>query len=398
MLVALIHSVLMTIAAISSRQQNKKARYMFVLMMLGLISTLGELALFHEKLWDLYVLFISLSGPLIVSIPIFFYLFLRASLRFDDQLNLNDIKHFVVPFIYIIIMMPYNLLDLTARKEFFCDVYLEASSEWFLSCDSYVRGTVSWYLSLTPVRFTRLGLLVILGVFYLQLIKHEFNVQLNQKKFDVISAIKKLKVFFRAMCIGFGAIFVFFAFRLPHEFTWLLSSAVILLVLFMSMVFVYLPMLGRHNWTRYSVTTKTMLKNTFNRLTLDRIQAPFNNKKYRSSITPSISDKINAGINMLFEEGIYKDSTLSLKSLAFELEVSTHHLSQVINETTGGNYFDLVNKYRINEAKRLIHETDFKMIDIAYEVGFNSKSTFYAEFKSRTEKTPSQYKNSILGN
>ena len=90
--------------------------------------------------------------------------------------------------------------------------------------------------------------------------------------------------------------------------------------------------------------------------------------------------------------GVFKDPTLSLKVLASKLNMSTHHLSQIINQKTQNNYYDLINQYRITEAKRLLQESDMKIIDIAYDVGFNSKSSFYTEFKKQSGLTPSHYK------
>jgi len=388
LLVALAHTVVMSVAAITAKHQNVKARYMFAAMMLGFSGILVELALFHEKSWDLYVYAISFSGPLITSVPIFFFLYLRASLRFNSRVDLGDIKHFIVPLIYVAMMTPFNFLDVADRREFFTNLY---SGE-----------TISWYLSLTPVRFTRLGLFAVLGVFYLQLTRHEFQIDLNHKKSDVLKSVKKLKIIFLAMSASVSLIFLFFIFRLPHSFTWVLSSLVIVIIIIISLLFIYLPVLGR-NWKTSAIVEKEpipeisfepakpeQVKND------DTTKASSTDKRYRSSVTESVSSNIKLNLYSLLEAGIYKDSTLSLKKLASELNVSTHHLSQIINEKSEGNYFDLVNSYRIDGAKKLIRETDFSMIDIAYEVGFNSKSTFYTEFKRRTDKTPSQYKKSIL--
>jgi len=387
LLVALVHTIVMIVAAMTSKHQNIKARYMFAVMMLGFSSALVELAMYQEKSWDLYVYTISFSGPLITSIPIFFYLYLRASLRFNERINRSDVIHFIVPLVYIGMMTPYNLLDGPARREFFDDLY--------------GGETISWYLSLTPVRFTRLGLLAVLGVFYLQLTRHEFHIELNHKKSDVLRSIKKLRTIFLAMCAGFFLIFVFFIFRLPHEFTWLLSSLVVVMIIIISLIFMYLPVLGRNKRTTSTTLYKDIPKIPFEspepvQIENSILAEPSSpDKKYRSSVTESMASSVKSSLDSLFEAGIYRDPTLSLKKLASELSVSTHHLSQIINENTQGNYFDLVNQYRIEAAKKLICDTEFSMIDIAYEVGFNSKSTFYTEFKRRTDKTPNQYKKSM---
>src|SRR5690554_5407071 len=94
----------------------------------------------------------------------------------------------------------------------------------------------------------------------------------------------------------------------------------------------------------------------------------------------------------------YLDSDLTLPKLAEDLDVSTHHLSQVINEMHGKNFFNFINKYRVAEVKRKIEDPKYKnysLLGIAYESGFNSKSAFNRVFKNLTGKTPSQYRDSL---
>lgn len=94
----------------------------------------------------------------------------------------------------------------------------------------------------------------------------------------------------------------------------------------------------------------------------------------------------------------YLDSDLTLPGLAEELNVSTHHLSQVINEMHEKNFFNFINKYRVAEVKRKIQDpkyAHYSLLGIAYESGFNSKSAFNRAFKNITGTTPSKYRDSL---
>lgn len=94
----------------------------------------------------------------------------------------------------------------------------------------------------------------------------------------------------------------------------------------------------------------------------------------------------------------YLDSDITLPKLAAELNVSTHHLSQIINEVHGKNFFNFINEYRVNEVKRKIQDPAFdnySLLGIAFESGFNSKSAFNRVFKNITGKTPSEYRDSL---
>lgn len=91
----------------------------------------------------------------------------------------------------------------------------------------------------------------------------------------------------------------------------------------------------------------------------------------------------------------YVDSELNLRHLAQAIGTTSHKLSQVINEQLNCNFFEFVNKYRIEEAKTALlapENKDLKIIAIAYDCGFNSKSTFYTAFKKITSQTPSEYR------
>src|SRR6266498_1011760 len=95
------------------------------------------------------------------------------------------------------------------------------------------------------------------------------------------------------------------------------------------------------------------------------------------------------------KEKSYLQSELSLNQLAAELSVKPKILSQIINEKLGQNFFDFINTYRIEEAKRLLVEHEdpkITVLEILYEVGFNSKSSFNTVFKKNTGLTPSDFK------
>lgn len=91
----------------------------------------------------------------------------------------------------------------------------------------------------------------------------------------------------------------------------------------------------------------------------------------------------------------YLDSELNLIRLSELLSISTHHLSYVINTGFKKNFFQYVNEYRINYAKKLLKDSRSKLsiLGIAYESGFNSKTSFNTTFKKLTDQTPSEYKN-----
>jgi len=105
--------------------------------------------------------------------------------------------------------------------------------------------------------------------------------------------------------------------------------------------------------------------------------------------------KLNVRLIQLMEvEKRYKDPDLKLESLANELSISRHLLSQLLNDNLQKNFHQYINDYRIDEACRILKENKhFSIEAIGHEVGFHSRSSFFAAFKKKTGITPSKYRN-----
>lgn len=95
----------------------------------------------------------------------------------------------------------------------------------------------------------------------------------------------------------------------------------------------------------------------------------------------------------------FKNANLTLAQLAKLVGISGHQLSQLLNDHLRKNFTSYVNEYRIKEACQMIaDDRPFTLEAIGYEVGFNSKSTFYTAFRKQTGTTPSVYKDSLIKN
>ena len=118
-------------------------------------------------------------------------------------------------------------------------------------------------------------------------------------------------------------------------------------------------------------------------------------KKYeKSSLTPEIQENTLPKLQELMElEKPFLDSSFSLPILAKRLAVSPHHLSQILNESLGQSFFDMVAQYRIKEAQKMLLENpNYKIEEIAEQVGYNSKSAFNTAFKKIVGVAPSAYR------
>ncbi|MFN7118722.1 MAG: helix-turn-helix domain-containing protein [Saprospiraceae bacterium] len=128
-----------------------------------------------------------------------------------------------------------------------------------------------------------------------------------------------------------------------------------------------------------------------------RLQEALQPKKYRkSSLSALESQQLFQQITRLIEsESLYANGELDLETLSQKLKKSRHHISQAINEQTGGNFADFINRYRIQAAQDLLanrSKREKNVIEVAYEVGFNSKKAFNLAFKKITGMTPTEYR------
>ncbi len=117
-------------------------------------------------------------------------------------------------------------------------------------------------------------------------------------------------------------------------------------------------------------------------------------KKVENENTESIQNLLKS---KMANEKLFLNPNLKLNELATEINISAHQLSQILNENFGKNFSEFINEYRINEACKMLFTHENLSIDgIGYEVGFNSKSTFFAAFKKQKGVTPAIFQQNHL--
>lgn len=97
--------------------------------------------------------------------------------------------------------------------------------------------------------------------------------------------------------------------------------------------------------------------------------------------------------NRVEQEQLYLNDDLSLASLANQLGMTTHKLSELINQQFNLSFYEFINDFRVHyAAARMLEMPALSVTDIYIEAGFTSKSTFYGYFKKAYGCTPSEYR------
>jgi AraC-like DNA-binding protein len=122
----------------------------------------------------------------------------------------------------------------------------------------------------------------------------------------------------------------------------------------------------------------------------------------RSGLLPNDINRITKTIEHYFQnKKPYLNGNLTLQDIARQLDIPKHHLTQVFNMGIGKNFYTYVNDFRLAEVKDRLKDPAYKnlsLLAIAFDSGFNSKTSFNTLFKKHTGLTPSDYQKKYIPN
>jgi AraC-like DNA-binding protein len=114
---------------------------------------------------------------------------------------------------------------------------------------------------------------------------------------------------------------------------------------------------------------------------------------------PEIDKKVSVLNSYMAESEPYLDPSLSIYDLSKQIDIPAKDLSLLINHDLNQHFFDFVNGFRIRKAMEILKDprkNDLTVLEILYDVGFNSKSSFNTAFKRYTRLTPTEYRRKHL--
>jgi len=387
LLVATIaQGTLLVLALLTSKHSNKTANY----LLSGLIVLFSYYALVKimsntDEIFHYPHLIRTYRPVFILACPVI-YFYCKALTTPDFRFTYKDSLHLVPWGMYTLIMLPF----------FFSDPATKVAS---LSMQPF---TLSWVIERS---FFVIVFFFYFGFSYKTIRQHQQNIK------DIFSNLEKVKLdWLRNLLVVFGVIWVTALLRflsaygkVGYENKFIVPFLLCLTIFLIGWNALRQPeifsdrrdkLIRENDWK--SMTLDSMGKNH------QELPAKFKQPpkyEYSSLSEQDIARHKDNLIKYLEREKPYTDSDLKLQNLADHLGIPSYQLSQIINTELQQNFYDLINSFRIAEAKqRLVDPANqhFTILAVAYDIGFNSKSTFNTAFKKYTQMTPSQFKKSQM--
>ncbi|WP_242083396.1 helix-turn-helix domain-containing protein [Aestuariivivens sediminis] len=321
--------------------------------------------LFYKGYWEIYPDLIGVTAPLPFLYGPFLYLYVLYSIKSKSRLRKIDYLHFT-PTLMSYLLMSHFFFFYSAKEKI--KVYKGTMDDY--------NGTLATIMLvgfiISGISYTILA--------YRKLIKREKVVKENFSDTTRIN-LKWL----RYTIIGIGLFFIVgtivsvlrevIGFQFPFNAD----------ILFYSLLVGFIVFIGYSGIRQQDLFTSANIK--------ERELVKTESEYKKSSLKVEVAnDKHQELLDFMEREKPYLNNKLTISELAEDLSLSTNHLSQIINQYEQGNFHDFINKYRVEEfILKAQEDTSFSLLGLAYDSGFNSKSTFNTVFKKFKSLTPSQY-------
>jgi len=324
--------------------------------------------LYYLDYWEIYPHLSGLHHPFPLLHGPFLYLYILFSIRGDQRFNWQNYLHFTPALLFYIYMIPFLFFY---------------SAEHKLMVNHGVVDDYSGFITFSIFAFIISAISYAIASYRL-VIKHHDLASQNFAYHEDID-LNWLRTFIWGMGFTFAAATLFIVMEegLGMEFGFNTD------LVFYMLIITFILFLGYSGIRHRNIFSDSPGAES-------QIVVPKPAGEYeRSGLKEEDANLYHQSlINLMKNAKPYLEPKLSLSALADELKISVNHLSQVINQYEEKNFFDFVNTYRVEEFKKRALDpanSNYSILAIALDSGFNSKSSFNNVFKKLVGVTPSQY-------
>jgi AraC-like DNA-binding protein len=301
--------------------------------------------------------FLLVGDPAFWVVSPVLYFYVRSLCYSDFRLQISDLLHLAPAFlIFMMIVLSFVLSNGASMHEisYIKWIYGKSNPQFFISLLMYIQFLIYNILSLKIISEYRSKLKMF--------VSSTHHIFLSWLKFVIVG-------FMVAWIINLGVVLLFF-FNVPFNFDPGSISFAAFLIFFNVMFF--------KGWNQSDVFSGIEEK-----------------KKQTTILSQKETDKfLEVLYKHIEQERPYLDPELSLKKLSESVSIPVRQLSHLINVNSGSNFYDFINNFRIEMAKKqlIISEKEKTISEIFYDSGFNTKSSFNTAFKKETGMTPSEFR------
>lgn len=378
------HGVFLALALINTKSGDVRAHRILALFTFVFSLDLGEEFLYQIGFFASVPDLLHVLAPIdLLYGPLIYLYVLQLTNPLVDGSASRNYPHFLPVLPGIILLLPFYLLD-GAEKLSLTEILREGAA---------MSGEMPqlWLIELGFTLFI-LGTIVQLGLYLLfsikRLIRHAASIK------NEFSDIDKINLeWLRNLLLGLSCIYLLY---LGDQFFPDLMGMNILgdLITVIAVIMIYT--MGYLGLRQPAIFTRAFVSQQPEK----EVRGGQVEEKYRRSGLDKETSQVflNELTGHMETNKPYLEGDLVLPQLAQQLGISANYLSQIINEQLQVNFYDFVNGYRVEEAKRLMRKSargKTNILNIALDSGFNSKSAFYTAFKKATSMAPTQYRKTL---
>ncbi len=354
-----VQGIFLAVVLLIQKRANPTPNRLLSSLILTVVFSLGVVSLLLSKVFEPGIVLYPIATPLPILVGVLLYLYVKSVTIPDYIFTVKESIHFGWYLLHFLILVPFYFYSYDEQMDFIYQLYLGDPEQ-------LERATVFFRVA---IRFAYVIMSLRLLFKYRKLVKQAFS-DVEEKQLNWLRNL----------------IFAYFLLS-PLVITFRILD---LHIEVMFLIAVYLSIINYligFYFLKYQEIYSDV--NEFIKKTI---------KYERSGLTKEKAELLKEEVSSLIESNsIYTEPKLTAKDLADRLGISTHILSELLNEYFKQSFYDFINSRRVEEAKKLLSEKESKnmtVLAVAFEVGFNSKSTFNSVFKKFTGMTPSQYKSS----
>ena len=323
--------------------------------------------IYSRGYWETYPVLSGFHHPLPLLHGPLLYLYVRYSIRKDQSLEWRDYLHFLPALSFYLYLIPFFFFYTPEKRRLINNGLIDDYSIFI------VFSLVAFMISVS-----------VYSIASYRLLNRYQDITLTNFAYRKSIDLQWLKQFIW----GIGLIF-FIAILLAVLQEWLrFDFGFNTDVIFYSLIILFIFYLGYSGIIHQGIFSAA--KNH------DQLVEPKTTGEYKHSGLKEEDALVfhNQLQQLMKTEKPYLEPKLSLNDLAEYLDLTPNHLSQIINQYEGKNFYDYINEFRVEEFKKRAltpENKNYSILAIALDSGFNSKSSFNQVFKKMVGKTPSQY-------